>query len=266
MADDVTQKDASDVTFTVATDDAGGKHYQIVKLAAGALDTATLVHAGAGTAANALRASLASDDPAVVALQIMDDWDEADRAKVNLIVGQTGVAGGSGTVGATTQRVVLATDVALPAGTNAIGKLAANSGVDIGDVDVLSIAAGTNTIGDVGLAVRTTGGLSSDNWVSAASTNATSVKASAGRLLGWYIYNANAAMRKVAFHNTAGTPTAGTSVVFQLCIPPGSAANVFSDVGIAFSTGIAFTTVTGIAESNSTAVGADDLSITLFWA
>ncbi len=36
---------------------------------------------------------------------------------------------------------------ALPAGTNAIGKLAANSGVDIGDVDVLSIAAGTNTIG-----------------------------------------------------------------------------------------------------------------------
>jgi hypothetical protein len=36
---------------------------------------------------------------------------------------------------------------ALPAGTNAIGKLAANSGVDIGDVDILSIAAGTNTIG-----------------------------------------------------------------------------------------------------------------------
>src|SRR4051812_31107057 len=29
---------------------------------------------------------------------------------------------------------------ALPAGTNAIGKLAANSGVDIGDVDVLSVA------------------------------------------------------------------------------------------------------------------------------
>lgn len=38
----------------------------------------------------------------------------------------------------------------LPAGTNAIGKLAANSGVDIGDVDVLSLPAtpaGTNLIG-----------------------------------------------------------------------------------------------------------------------
>lgn len=37
----------------------------------------------------------------------------------------------------------------LPAGTNAIGKLAANSGVDIGDVDILSIAAGDNNIGNV---------------------------------------------------------------------------------------------------------------------
>lgn len=40
----------------------------------------------------------------------------------------------------------------LPAGTNAIGKLAANSGVDIGDVDVLSIAAGDNNIGNVDIA------------------------------------------------------------------------------------------------------------------
>ena len=34
-------------------------------------------------------------------------------------------------------------DAALPAGTNAIGKLAANSGVDIGDIDVTSIVPGT---------------------------------------------------------------------------------------------------------------------------
>ena len=43
-------------------------------------------------------------------------------------------------------------DAALPAGTNAIGKLAANSGVDIGDVDVTSLpalAAGTNEIGSL---------------------------------------------------------------------------------------------------------------------
>ena len=39
--------------------------------------------------------------------------------------------------------------VELVTGSAAIGKLAANSGVDIGDVDILSIAAGTNNIGDM---------------------------------------------------------------------------------------------------------------------
>lgn len=54
-------------------------------------------------------------------------------------------------------------DTALPSGTNAIGKLAANSGVDIGDVDVTSVVPGTgatnlgkaedaaHTSGDVGV-------------------------------------------------------------------------------------------------------------------
>ena len=47
----------------------------------------------------------------------------------------------SGNVSNGTQRVVWPDNVALPAGTNAIGKLAANSGVDIGDVDVKSMVA-----------------------------------------------------------------------------------------------------------------------------
>ena len=50
-------------------------------------------------------------------------------------------------------------DAALPAGTNAIGKLAANSGVDIGDVDVLSIIPGTGAtnLGKAEDAAHTTG-------------------------------------------------------------------------------------------------------------
>jgi hypothetical protein len=48
---------------------------------------------------------------------------------------------------------------ALPAGTNAIGKLAANSGVDIGDVDILSIAAGDNNIGNVDIVTLPAGNL-----------------------------------------------------------------------------------------------------------
>ena len=44
------------------------------------------------------------------ALEIIDDWDESDRAKVNPIVAQVGVTGGAGAVAANTQRVTLASD------------------------------------------------------------------------------------------------------------------------------------------------------------
>lgn len=64
--------------------------------------------------------------------------------RVELPTNGTGVIATVGAVTAITN--------ALPAGTNAIGKLAANSGVDIGDVDITSIAAGNNNIGDVDIA------------------------------------------------------------------------------------------------------------------
>ena len=48
-------------------------------------------------------------------------------------------------------------DAALPAGANAIGKLAANSGVDIGDVDVTSIIPGTGAT-NLGKAIDSAGG------------------------------------------------------------------------------------------------------------
>ena len=77
----------------------------------GADGSATDAVGGAGAASAAVqRVTLASDDPAVTALQIIDDWDESDRAKVNLIVGQAGVAAGAGVVGATVPRVTLASD------------------------------------------------------------------------------------------------------------------------------------------------------------
>lgn len=59
--------------------------------------------------------------------------------------------GDLGTVGITSGRRLKTSatvDAALPAGTNAIGKLAANSGVDIGDVDVTSLTLGTYAVDD----------------------------------------------------------------------------------------------------------------------
>lgn len=111
----------------------------------------------------------------------------------------------------------------------------------------------------------TSGGLTTYHLVSGASTNATNIKASAGQLYCYSVFNTNAAMRKLAFHNTAGSPTAGASVFFSLPIPGGGGANVCTDSGIAFSSGIAITTVTEGADSGTSAVGSGDLIINLFY-
>lgn len=199
-------------------------------------------------------------------LAVLDDWDESDRAKVNPIAGQAGVQGGSGTVNALTQRVVLATDVALPAGTNAIGKLAANSGVDIGDVDVASIAAGTNTIGDVGIKPRTSGGWDVFRSLDLDETEE-DVKTSAGQLFGWYMYNKRTTAVYVKLYNaTAANVTVGTTTPFlTIPLPPGAAANVLGETGIPFSTAITAAATTGVADSDTGAPAANDVVCNLFY-
>jgi hypothetical protein len=136
-----------------------------------------------------------------------------------------------------------------------------------GPTDGDYVPVGVNEVGAqwVSVTPSANGGCSTFTLVSAATTNATNIKAGAGNVYGWYIYNSNAAARKIAFHNTAGTPTAGASVAFSIVIPPTSAANVFSENGIQFSTGIAITTVTGLAANDNAAVALNDLVIAIFY-
>lgn len=149
-------------------------------------------------------------------------------------VGGTNIDTNSGNKSAGTQRMVVATDQ--PQLTTPLN---------------VTIQAGAS------------GGDSIYHLVSAATTNATNIKASAGKVTGWYIYNSNAAARKVVFHDTAGTPTAGASVYFSLMIPPTAGANVSFPSGIKFASGIGITTVTGLADSDSAAVALNDLIINI---
>lgn len=131
-----------------------------------------------------------------------------------------------------------------------------------------ALVAGTSAIGDVGVQYRAnaTGAASGAHLVSAASTNATIVKAGAGRVLGWSFGNTNAAWRYVKLHNQTTTPTAGSGVVRTIAIPPNGVSNVTLEGGVAFSTGIGLTTVTGSADADTTAVGAGDIIGELFFA
>lgn len=185
---------------------------------------------------------------------------------------------------------------ALPAGTNAIGGITgAGSNAQIKDDSfygenlasgVMSVhgrlwdgsaydrAPGNSTDGalvnlgtnnDVTVTPSTSNGLTTYHLASAGSTNATVVKASAGKLYGWFISNTSSSYTYLAFHNTASAPTAGASIFFKIGIPPSSGANVEFTNGIEFSTGIAFTTVTGAADNDNTGVAANDQIINLFY-
>lgn len=93
--------------------------------------------------------TLAEQQTQTASLSVLDDWDESDRAKVNLIVGQAGIAAGTGVDGATVPRVTLATNVALPAGTNVIGHVIADSGSTTavtGNVSVLGTLTHNNAV------------------------------------------------------------------------------------------------------------------------
>ena len=123
----------------IATDDAGASgHVQFVKLAIGTDGSAT---AFPGDATDGLLVNLGANNDVTVTGTV--DLGATDNAVLDAIAAS--VAG------------------ATPAGTNAIGKLAANSGVDIGDVDVTSVVPGSgatnlgkaedaaHTSGDVGV-------------------------------------------------------------------------------------------------------------------
>jgi hypothetical protein len=145
---------------------------------------------GAGNAGSETqRVSISTDDVNLsaikTAVELLDNAVDGNYLNVNMNLAGADAQAGEGVITATTQRVTLATDddgvthlatiagdttsldtkitacntgdvtigTALPAGTNAIGKLAANSGVDIGDVDVTSIT-GVTMSND---AIQTTG-------------------------------------------------------------------------------------------------------------
>jgi hypothetical protein len=140
-----------------------------------------------------------------------------------------------------------------------MGGTTAVTGTVTANIGTGSLAAGTNAIGDVGAQYRAnaTGGATPHHIVSAATTNALNVKASAGRVVGWGLVNTTASWQYVKLHNTASAPTAGAGVVMTIAIPPNGVNNSPpSFAGIGFGTGIGRTIVTGSADADATATTA----------
>ena len=260
---------ASDSTGVLSVDDNGGSLTVDGSVSvSGAVDTELTtadLDTGAGTDTRAVVGLVIAKSGGAANISSSDPMPVSDAGGSLTVDGTVtaNLAAGTNNIG----DVDVLTLPALPAGTNAIGKLAANSGVDIGDVDVTSISAGTNTIGDVGVKPRTTGGLTIFRSIDLDETEE-EIKATAGQVFGWYLFNAHTATLYVKFYNaTAANVTVGTTTpVLTIPVPAGSAANVFSEIGIAFGTAITAAATTAVADNDTGAPGANLLQANVFYS
>ncbi len=101
--------------------------------------------------------------------------------------------------------------------------------------------------------------------VTAASANATSVKASAGKLRGVWVDNTSDYWIYVKFHDTASTPTPGTGVVLTVGVPGYATLTRELPGAKLFTSGIGLTVVKGNADANTTAVASADATIEVFY-
>lgn len=83
---------------------------------------------------------------AATSLAVIDDWDESDRAKVNLIAGVAGITAGAGAVAAGTPRVTLASDDPLVAKLPALGPKASSGSVSVANSFLTAAALGDGSV------------------------------------------------------------------------------------------------------------------------
>ena len=138
-----------------------------------------------------------------------------------------------------------------------------------GPSDVVKAASTANPIpSQDSVSTAAAGGASVAKLISAASTNATSVKGSPGRLYGLHLTNTSAvSWVYVKLYNKASSPTVGTDVPAAIfALGPGESLPPLNSQGVAFTTGIALA-VTGLAaDADTTAIAANQVVGTIEYA
>jgi len=101
--------------------------------------------------------------------------------------------------------------------------------------------------------------------ISAATTNGTNVKASAGTLYMLAASNSVASSRFIKFYNKASSPSVGTDTpVFTFLIPGNSSGDIaIPTIGLSFTTGISFAITGAVADADTTAIGASDVVLNI---
>lgn len=173
---------------------------------------------------------------------------------------------------------VVALDAPLPAGSNQIGavnltqvnttNIAVNNGVVSNSTMRVTLAS--DGTGQLALAAALSGsqrGLTAIQYLSAASTNATNVKASAGNLYNLQAFNNGAAPRYLKIYDKATAPTVGTDTPkHTYMIPPGGGVVVQNPVGMTYSAGIGFAITAVMTVADTTVVVANEVIVNFEYA
>lgn len=85
------------------------------------------------------------------------------------------------------------------------------------------------------------------------------------RLYGYYVSNANAAIRYVKLYDKATAPDENDTPVVRIMVPAGGAANVMSESGIEFLLGIGCRIVTTAADTGDTGVTSTESIVNLWY-
>jgi hypothetical protein len=119
----------------------------------------------------------------------------------------------------------------------------------------------TNDEVAIGSSAAQTGGLDKFRLLSAASSNATNIKSTAGRLYGVHAANTNAAVRYLKIYDKATAPDQNDTPFMTIPLPASGqhAFNGSWPSGIKLANGLGIRLVTGLADSDNTSVGTDIL-------
>lgn len=166
----------------------------------------------------------------------------------------------------TSTLAVSAAALPLPSGAStSANQTSTNTKLDTLHADLGHMVDGTQQTQVIAAA---TNGYTLAKLVGAATTNATSLKASAGTVGLITAANTATTPRYLKLYNKASAPTVGTDVPVAVFIIPGSTTtgagtNIpVPPQGLNFSTGIAYAITTGITDADTTAPGANEVVVT----
>jgi PBP1b-binding outer membrane lipoprotein LpoB len=183
--------------------------------------------------------------------------DGISKVRVTALAAVTGTA--TVTIKAVQGSPFITVSNALPAGTASIGAVTQGGTWTVQPGNTANTTAWLTE-----LRTGTTNGSTTFFLNSAATTNATLVKSSAGMLYYVMATNTSASTKFVRFYNLTTSPTVGTSTpILVYSIPANSSVSLpLPSMGLKFSTGISFAITGAAAYLDASAVAAGDVVLT----